>query len=227
MEQEEVHEITIQGVYDVIIDHYEEGLRVTTHKNTRVKRSGTTLSIVDPQTTDNNSFNNVSIGKGSYIVMTNGSVVIQNNHNTRDEEKKKRTPPPKEHLIPCQYNKIQRVVSQGAASTKFLVPLDLIDCRITATGSGQLKFTAQQSMANLIVKMTGSGGINLYNSMVKCATVHLTGSGSVKNFVIHGDASLNLTGSGSINCDSLQRTRISQHTVGSGRIKVKGQQEPL
>lgn len=108
--------------YDFTIDHYEDGLRIKTHKNTRVTLEGTKLVIHDL-----------------------GNII----NNEASEEKSSRV---KEHLIPCKYYNIRGIVFQGDATVNINLPPELLPLLLLNKGSLNMNSSVQFKSDNSVIK---------------------------------------------------------------------------
>lgn len=113
-------------------------------------------------------------------------------------------------------------VNVNGTSSLEMSPVDIGTLTVSMAGTGNFTLCHRgTTIDNLIVTNSGTGKTKLAGAIVDTATIRLSGTVSVRDLRITGDADLELSGVASIECHASRNARIKQHKSGLGRITFK------
>lgn len=113
-------------------------------------------------------------------------------------------------------------VNVYGTSSLEMSPVDIGTLTISMAGTGSFTLCHRgTTIDNLIITNSGTGKTKLAGAVVDSATISLSGTVSVKDVKITGDADLRLSGIASIDCRASRNARIKQHKSGLGSITIR------
>lgn len=219
MDKQQIHTIKVEGYTVVKIERYEEGLRLLTHKNARVDRDGTMLTVTDPSNGVSSGVT-VSVGKtllvknlisiGGTVVYGDGVTITNNNDSEQDTE----------HLIQCGCDNVDWLECAGAMRlTIDNVPLSP-NSSVFVHGSSSIVLTgSRQHFDRLKLNVYGSGSINAKALSIEQLSVDIEGSGCVNLVPLAiNTAYIVVTGSGKASLGDSNIETMTCYLNGSGSI---------
>lgn len=113
-------------------------------------------------------------------------------------------------------------VNVDGTSSLEVSPVDIGTLTVSMAGTGNFSLCHRgTTIDNLIVTNSGTGKTMLAGAIVDTAVISLSGTVSVGDVKITGDADLEVSGVASIECHASRSARINRHKLGLGRITIK------
>ena len=112
-------------------------------------------------------------------------------------------------------------VNVHGTSSLEMSPVDIGTLMLSMAGTGSFTLCHRgTTIDNLIITNSGTGKTKLTGAIVDNATIRLTGTVSVEDVKIIGDADMQLSGVASIDCRASRNARIKEHKSGLGSVRI-------